>query len=834
MAMTKGLQTALALLSLTAATSFAATPGGKVIFYVATNGNDAWSGELAAPNAAKTDGPFASITRARDALRELKAAGPVPPLTFAMVRIRGGTYYLPETIVFTPEDSGTKECPITYAAFPGEKPILSGGRRLTGFKPWRGKILSVDLPDVKAGKWYFRQLFIDDERQIRARYPNFDPADPYRGGFLYVDRAAGGYGRAVGNIHNPGDWMEYKVGVPADGEYSFWMYYGADNAFFGTTDMGGHTVLIVDGGAPVTLNNLPDTGGWGVIKWSRCASVNLTKGEHVLRWQNVTGGGLNLVAYALGDDPNWKPSAPDLPKAPAAGHMILIQAEDFVRCQGKQLSLGGGSGSPTQFRYKAGQFKASWADHPDAEVHIWPSDACRAFKEILQLQKIDEATRTVTVGGKETAAILFIGDRYFVENVPEELDSPGEWYLDRQSGTLYFWPTRPLTAKSEVVAPVLGRVVDFQGDAEKGPVSYITLSGLTIRHNDYGPEDNCVGFSMGYNGTVYMNRAENCRLEDCTFRNIGKHAVLINGGSGNSIVGCEIAYGAEGGIAMYETARNTVSDCHIHHCGLIYKHIAGVVMEQNATECVVVHNLIHHMSRYGISFKSAGRDNVVEYNDLYTLDTETFDTGGIEVTQQDRNFQSGSTIRHNIVRDVLGFSSDGGHPVFLSWGIYLDSFAGGYIVTDNLCVGNNNGGIMLQGGKGNRIENNVFAESDQSQLFLSNFMDNCTDNTLEHNIVYYSSPTAALIYGGNLTHEALTCDNNLYFHAGGGDLKVGAAGIGSFAEWQQKGFDTNSLVADPLFVDPAKGNFALRPDSPAFRLGIKPIDTSQVGPRKRH
>ncbi len=385
-----------------------------------------------------------------------------------------------------------------------------------------------------------------------------------------------------------------------------------------------------------------------------------------------------------------------------------------------------------------------------------------------------------------------------------------------------------------VVAPVLGRVIDFQGDASKGPVSYITLSGLTIEHNDWGPEDKCAGFSMGYNGTVYMNDCENCVLDGCTFRNLGKHAVLINGGGGNTISRCEIAYSAEGGIAMYDTARNTVADCHIHHCGLVYKHNAGVVMEQNSTECVVAHNLIHDMSRYGISFKSAGRNNVVEYNDVYTLDTETFDTGGIEVTQQERDALSGSIIRNNIVRDVIGYSSDGKRPIFLSWSIYLDSFAGGYTVTDNICIGSNNGGIMLQGGKGNRIENNIFAEGAQSQLFLSNFMNNCAGEIIAHNIVYYTSPTALLITGGGWTTDILTCDSNLYFHAGGGDLGVGAAGAGTFAEWQRKGFDANSIVADPLFVDPENGNYSLRPESPAFRLGFKAIDTSQVGPRKKH
>ena len=147
--------------------------------YVAPNGSDAWSGKVAEPK--DNDGPFASIGRARDAIRQWKAAqgGLKEPVT---VRIRGGEYFLSETISFTPEDSGTQQCPISYEAFPGEQPVLCGGQTITGWQPYQGEILVATLPEVQAGKWYFRSLFADGRRQIRARHPNVDPADPYRKG----------------------------------------------------------------------------------------------------------------------------------------------------------------------------------------------------------------------------------------------------------------------------------------------------------------------------------------------------------------------------------------------------------------------------------------------------------------------------------------------------------------------------------------------------------------------------------------------------------------------------------------------------------------------------
>ncbi|HUW16726.1 MAG TPA: right-handed parallel beta-helix repeat-containing protein, partial [Actinomycetes bacterium] len=103
-------------------------PAAEVTFYVSNAGNDAWSGTVDAPNAGATDGPFASLARARDAIRELKAAGPLPgPVT---VLIRGGRYFIEQPLTLGPEDSGTEQCPVAWAACPGETPELIGGRQI--------------------------------------------------------------------------------------------------------------------------------------------------------------------------------------------------------------------------------------------------------------------------------------------------------------------------------------------------------------------------------------------------------------------------------------------------------------------------------------------------------------------------------------------------------------------------------------------------------------------------------------------------------------------------------------------------------------------------------
>lgn len=139
-------------------------------FYVATDGNDQWSGRLPAAAPKGGDGPFASVDRARRAVRELKTAQPgrAKPVT---VLVRGGFYPVAQTIVFDPADSGTAAAPVVYAAYPGEEPVLSGGMVITGWKYLSGNRWETILPEVAAGKMAFEQLYVNDRRCPRPQLP---------------------------------------------------------------------------------------------------------------------------------------------------------------------------------------------------------------------------------------------------------------------------------------------------------------------------------------------------------------------------------------------------------------------------------------------------------------------------------------------------------------------------------------------------------------------------------------------------------------------------------------------------------------------------------------
>lgn len=135
----------------------------EIRFYVAPSGSDAQNGTSPAQ-------PFLTVQRAQQAVRELKQRGPLTePVT---VYLSEGVYPISEALKVTPEDSGTETCPITYKAAQGEKALLSGGRKVTGWKRYKGNIWVATLPEVQAGEWWFRQLYVNGNLRGRARTPN--------------------------------------------------------------------------------------------------------------------------------------------------------------------------------------------------------------------------------------------------------------------------------------------------------------------------------------------------------------------------------------------------------------------------------------------------------------------------------------------------------------------------------------------------------------------------------------------------------------------------------------------------------------------------------------
>jgi hypothetical protein len=278
----------------------------------------------------------------------------------------------------------------------------------------------------------------------------------------------------------------------------------------------------------------------------------------------------------------------------------------------------------------------------------------------------------------------------------------------------------------------------------------------------------------------------------------------------------------------------------MEHLGLIYKHVAGVYVT-HGSDHRIAHNRITDVPRYAISFKSQGEGslshrNVAEFNEIRRCNLETNDSGAFETLGYERR-DSGNVIRHNLILDSVGMITTPDGKILtphFTWGVYLDDFSSGTTVYGNIIARTVNGGCCIHGGQNNIFENNVFVEGHDHQVRLQPRSDFMKGNKFVRNIVSYSRPEAQLIFSwANQPNMFAECDNNLYWLKGA-DLKALTTHImpsGTFAQWQAAGYDTHSLVADPLFVDAAHDDYRLKPDSPALKLGFKEIPVERIGPQ---
>ncbi len=677
--------------------------------FVATDGNDAWSGKLAEPNAEKTDGPLATLARARDEIRKQKAAGAAG--RGFTVSVRAGVYCLDKTFTLTAEDAGTADAPIRYQAYPGETPILVGGRRVTGFTRHQGEILKADVGAQGFRGVYFRQLLFDGRRQHLARFPNYDPENPYAGGWSYVD------------------------------------------------------------GKPIPM-----------------------------------------YAQIPGED----------------RRTLVVRPDDLH----------------------------DWARVTEGEVLVFPR--YNWWNNVLRIGSLDRDTRVMKLAG-DASYFIRPGDRYFVRNLFEELDAPGEWYLDRDTWTLYFWPPSPID-EAAVYAPTLQTVVKMAG------ASHVTLRGFTI--------ECCEGTA------VEIVDSTDCRIVGSTVRNVGGRctsgiaAVSVSGGRRVGVVGCDVYQVGSHAIRLSGGDRKTLTpgdhyaeNNYIHHTGVFYKQ--GVGVQLGGVGNRASHNLIHDCPRFGVLY--GGNDQVIEWNHIRHVDLETADTGATYSGGRDWLSPRGTVIRYNYIHDVFGFGKHEGRwtTPHYCWGIYLDDNSAEVHVVGNVVVRALRGLLHFHCARDNLVENNIFVDGQLQQIEMngwndySKFLDQMGPayeahinlpawkkypglqqgghpkeavpmggNRIRRNIVYYHNPDAMLYKHRRLRFDHFECDQNLVYHFGH-PLLASLPDVPpekQWTEWQKLGFDRDSLVADPRFVDPDNDDYRLKPDSPALKLGFEPIPMEKIGP----
>ncbi|MBI4878029.1 MAG: right-handed parallel beta-helix repeat-containing protein [Acidobacteria bacterium] len=488
---------------------------------------------------------------------------------------------------------------------------------------------------------------------------------------------------------------------------------------------------------------------------------------------------------------------------------------------------------PFQLKYRGADIKPEWAG-TDAEVV-----ALLAWADIrMPIVSVDAESHIATLAGAPRKSNREIDARYYIENAPDALDTAGEWYLDRKTGVVSY---RPVTGedptKEQVIAPALTLLVKLEGRPEQGQlVRRVVFRGIHFAHSDW---------SMGPQGYADMQAsvltaqtafeavgAEECVVERCVFRQIGGYAVWFGRGcKRNRIAGNEIADAGGGGVKIGETVQqkderdrnweHVVGDNHIHDVGLVFPPAVGVWVGQSSRN-VIAHNHIHDLYYTAISVgwtwgygPNQCNANIVEYNHLHSIGKDMLsDMGGIYTL----GMQPGTILRNNLIHDISSFTYGG-------WGIYPDEGSTQMVIENNVVYRCKSAGFHQHYGRENIVRNNIFALNRENQLMRTRAEPHLSF-TFTGNIVYFDQ---GRLLGSNWTGEQFKMDRNLYFDARSTEVRFAGK---SLEEWRAAGQDRASIVADPLFVNPAKFDFRLRPGSPAAKIGFKPIDLSTVGPRR--
>jgi hypothetical protein len=504
----------------------------------------------------------------------------------------------------------------------------------------------------------------------------------------------------------------------------------------------------------------------------------------------------------------------------------------FFRTVGKAAAAVGPDGKETNAAKKAFRFRS-------ADLRNWPNlGAANAVifyhweTGMLPLESVDEASQTVTFAG-EFKWPFWSNQRYYIENLREALDAPGEWYLDRAGGRLSYRPRRGENMKrATVMAPRLSQLVRFEGEPEAGAlVTNVHFENLSFQHTNYVLEakGHCDWQAADtVNAAIQALGATRCSFTNCELSRLGNYAIWFERGCTDNVVsGCHIHDGSAGGVRLGQgdipappnaTSGNRVSDCLIRDLGRDFYGAVPVWIGQSSGN-VISHNEICDANYSGISCgwtwgygPSAAHHNIIEYNYLHHLgrgwlcDLAAIYTLGV---------QPGTMIRNNLIHDIYDWAEGYG-----AGGIYPDQGSSQMLIENNVVYRTAGGGFTVHYGKDNICRNNIFAFGRDNQIYLGR-RDEDSTLTFDHNLVIFEE-------GALFSRESeLKSFANIYFQAFGEEMTFPLNQ--TFAQWQASGQDRDSLVADPQFRNPWKDDFRLTPDSPALRLGFKPIDTRTCG-----
>ena len=523
-------------------------------FYVSPDGEDAWSGRLAAPNAEKTDGPFRSFEKARDALRDLRASAEFDGKP-TVVEIRPGLYEVSRPLVLSGEDSGTAESPVVWRGVRGED--------------------GEPLAEIRGGVTVSGGKAVDDAAVLARLQPHA------RGKVLEFDLKA--------------------LGIEDYGALD-----GSDNA-----------ELFFDN-RPMTIARYPNEG--------------------------------------------------------------FMKFDEVVHEDNEEVDIRGTKGVRKPKLLLPNADLTLWAGETDAwALGYWFWDWANSRQKIV---RVDTEKKEIELAPPYHSYGYRPGQYFYVYHALCELDTPGEYYIDEDSGKLYFYPPGDVT-EDNLFFSVAPRFVEGAG------LHHFALSGLHFN---------------GCRKEGVMLRGGDVLVRGCLIRNTGGGGIVSAGDRhlliGNHLYnigscGFDVNSGDRGGLVHGQTA---VVNNDVHHYGRIERMYAAAV-GFNGCGVLVARNRFSDAPHCAILF--GGNDHRIEGNEIFRVCEESNDAGAIYTG---RNWtMRGNVVRRNYLHDISGFEGRG------CVGVYLDDMLSTVDIVENLFV-NVTCAVMIGGGRDNHVLNNLFVD----------------------------------------------------------------------------------------------------------------------------
>lgn len=700
--------------------------------FVAPLGNDQGAGTR--------ESPYATFEKALEETKKYAGQEAVNVWFFE------GTYYLERTLLIGAEYSGTAAYPVVFSALPGARVSIKGSRLMNQleWKEYKDGIFVTEIPHGLI----FDQLFINGDRQVRARFPNYDYQNPIRGG--------NGYHQVTGGSNRRYDtWFSYNPEIFSEREWKN-PETGIVHAF--------------------------QSHNWGNMQY-RIKGIDRTENKIIL-----AEGGWQL-----------------------------------------QRSHGIGGGAK----------KSSW---------------------------------------------------FFIENIQEELDVAGEWFLDTTANLLYYYPVPGVkldVAKVEV--PVLKDLVQFRGSKES-PISHVHIKGFHFTQStltfmeEYEPVARG-DWAIHRGGAVFLEGAENCVIEDCSFETLGGNGVFMSAyNRNNQVRNCLFVHTGESAVCLvgspsavrfYQTwddrhidgkdweemrqdmdmepgplspdyPKNcVVENCIMHDFGDFGKQVAGVYISMSH-QIRVSYTTIYNCPRAGICINDGTwGGHIIEHCDIWETVRETGEHGPFNSWGRERQWKGGGGSNAEFIKDltkldaidvtVLRNNRIANYRKSISagnWTIDLDDGSSYYDIYNNLNLGST---IKLRDGMTRRVYNNitvsavplgwhVWPEESEDEIYQNIFV-------ISGAVPGTGQPTKQFVRPIKLpanTKWSEHYDRNLYWNINFPDTPMIHGNL-TLDEWQDQEYDLESVIADPLFVDPANGDYSVRENSPALELGFENFPMNAFG-----